>query len=304
MKKGFIRVPILIALIVGATIFGVGGYYISQKTNALEQTPLDIQIVAPTTKKVDPFAEEVKSLREEVEKLKNQKPQVVIKEVKKPATKPNFTSIVNQWRPRIAYIECEWRGPSGLISSASGSGVLGPKTSIGTYYIMTNKHVVGDKDNNYNPATRCDIWLPDVGNVYTVTADLDRMTMDEISFDPIYDYGNILIDKATPKIISTANNNKYSACETRADIGEEVLILGYPGIGSFNDITVTEGVISGYEDGYYITSAKVEQGNSGGAAILVKDSCYLGIPSFAYTGKIESLARILDLSSSAPIWSQ
>lgn len=128
--------------------------------------------------------------------------------------------------------------------------------------------------------------------------------MEDISFDPVYDYGNILINRPTQQIISVANNNRYSACNKRASVGEQILILGYPGIGSSNDITVTEGIISGYENGYYITSAKVEQGNSGGAAILVDSNCYLGIPTFAYSGQIESLARILDLSSSAPIWSQ
>ena len=61
------------------------------------------------------------------------------------------------------------------------------------------------------------------------------------------------------------------------------------------DVTATEGIISGFDGDYYITSAKVEHGNSGGAAILVKESCELGIPTFVQTGSIESLARILDL---------
>ena len=168
--------------------------------------------------------------------------------------------------------------------------------------MYTNKHVVSNEKDN--PATQCNIWLPDMSSPYTITADLERMMMDDISTDPYYDYGNVHIRKPTQQIISVANNSKYESCSERADVGEQVLILGYPGIGSASDITVTEGIISGYENGYYVTSAKVEQGNSGGAAILVEDNCYLGIPSFAQTGAIESLARILDLSSSAPIWSQ
>ena len=138
---------------------------------------------------------------------------------------------------------------------------------------------------------------------YTVTADLERMVMNDVSFDPVYDYGNIIISRPTQQIISVANNSKYTTCEGRASAGEQVLILGYPGIGSSNDITVTDGIISGYENGYYITSAKIEHGNSGGAAILVEKNCYLGIPSFAYSGEIESLARILDMSSASPVWS-
>lgn len=60
-------------------------------------------------------------------------------------------------------------------------------------------------------------------------------------------------------------------------------------------IAVTEGIISGFEGNYFITSAKVEHGNSGGAAIHVRNNCLLGLPTFAQVGYIESLARILDI---------
>ncbi len=60
-------------------------------------------------------------------------------------------------------------------------------------------------------------------------------------------------------------------------------------------MTVTEGIISGFDENYFITSAKVEQGNSGGAAISLKNNCYLGTPTFSTKGNLESLARILDV---------
>nr|MDQ3014484.1 hypothetical protein [bacterium] len=63
------------------------------------------------------------------------------------------------------------------------------------------------------------------------------------------------------------------------------------------DVTATEGIISGYEGNYYITSAKIEQGNSGGAAISLRDNCFLGIPTLTLVGKVESLGRILDWQS-------
>ena len=44
---------------------------------------------------------------------------------------------------------------------------------------------------------------------------------------------------------------------------------------------------------YIVTDAKIDHGNSGGAAILIKDDCYLGIPSAAVVGSIESYGRIL-----------
>jgi len=57
-------------------------------------------------------------------------------------------------------------------------------------------------------------------------------------------------------------------------------------------ITATEGIISGFAADYYVTSAKIDHGNSGGAAIEVQRDCYLGIPTYTQTD-IESLARVL-----------
>jgi S1-C subfamily serine protease len=279
-----VAVIILLALLLG------GGYYLINKNSNDNQK----RIGTTSNGLQDEQQKEIDSLKEEVEKLKSQKPQTTVKEVDRPSTKPSLTSIINQWRPRIAYIECAWWGSNGVNTESSGSGVLGPKTSDGRYFLLTNKHVVSNERSN--PATQCHVWLPDISSPYIITADLERMMMEEISFDPNYDYGNIIINRPTQQIIFIANNSKYTVCERRANVGEQVLIMGYPGIGSASDITVTEGIISGYEDGYYITSAKVEKGNSGGAAILVEDNCYLGIPSFAYSGQLESLARILDLN--------
>jgi len=95
----------------------------------------------------------------------------------------------------------------------------------------------------------------------------------------------------TKSIISTKSN----FCP-EAKIGDQVIILGYPTIGSKTGITVTEGIVSGEETSYWVTSAKIDKGNSGGAAILVKDNCYLGIPSSSVVGIMESLGRILKAS--------
>jgi len=80
------------------------------------------------------------------------------------------------------------------------------------------------------------------------------------------------------------------------NIGDKLIVLGYPSIGTQGGITVTEGIISGIESNYYVTSAKIDKGNSGGAAVLLKNNCYLGIPSWAKSGSIESLGRILKAS--------
>jgi S1-C subfamily serine protease len=61
-------------------------------------------------------------------------------------------------------------------------------------------------------------------------------------------------------------------------------------------LTATDGIISGYAGDYYITSAKIERGNSGGPAILIKGKCLLGIPTFVTVGSLEALGRVLDIT--------
>ncbi len=106
-------------------------------------------------------------------------------------------------------------------------------------------------------------------------------------------------------ISQRAKSGRFS-CTSTADIGEPLVILGYPSYGSgagtfvsvFStlDVTATEGIVSGNDAGYYTTSAKIEHGNSGGIAIDENRDCYLGIPTASYTGQIESLGRILPAS--------
>lgn len=89
-------------------------------------------------------------------------------------------------------------------------------------------------------------------------------------------------------------------CNESYPIGTKIQVFGYPGIGSDAVITLTEGIISSFEKVgdayYYLTSAKIEEGNSGGLALTdtsQESSCAVGIPTFVQTGEIESLGRIL-----------
>lgn len=79
------------------------------------------------------------------------------------------------------------------------------------------------------------------------------------------------------------------------EIGENILIFGYPYTGGEmgTSITITEGIISGHDGKDYTTSAKIEHGNSGGIAISPKKDCFIGIPTSAFQGDLETLGRIL-----------
>jgi len=194
---------------------------------------------------------------------------------------PDTSTIISQWRPKIAYIECEYYSNMG-----SGSGTV-VKFSDGNIYIITNEHVL-------NEASKCDVSLLNGSTTFRVVNNNSSGGSNPFKVSTLgFDWGLLRIDRPDNYILNLSSSG-LSKCTKGALVGDAIVILGYPAIGSQTDITATTGIISGYEDDYYITDAKIEQGNSGGAAILIKDNCYLGIPSFARVGKIESLSRILD----------
>jgi hypothetical protein len=195
--------------------------------------------------------------------------------------KQTLSSIIQQWRPQIAYLECDFSYSGIIYQKNYGSGTVFI-WSDGTTKILTNKHIVLD-DNGYGPSV-CYSNFPTNVNVF-------KTYIDGVGVAASRDWGLL---KITPdENINNVIGGRF--CNTKASVGDEIVILGYPGIGSKTDITATEGIISGYDGDYYITSAKIEHGNSGGAAILVKDNCYLGIPTGYIAGAAESLGRILDV---------
>ena len=196
--------------------------------------------------------------------------------------------IIKQWRPKIVHISCEWRysDTDKIYQEAAGSGLI-YKESSSDFFILTNNHVL-TINNKYTPKF-CDITFPGIEQKLRIVDDGPKLSFRHSKAG--FDYGLIVV--YYPNDYINQFSEYFSRCSGEPDLGDKIIILGYPGIGSQTDITVTEGIISGYDGDYYITSAKIEHGNSGGAAILLKDNCYLGIPTYTVTGEVESLARIL-----------
>lgn len=238
-------------------------------------------------------------LQQEINSLKNQKPvPQVTKIIKSPPAPKDMASIISEWRPLISYIQCTFydngqpsisQGGSGTLnfgdfptSDASGN-LTGSTTGVN---IITNAHVVTG-DGKYLPHD-CIIHIPNQAPIL-LTGNLGKNI--SVSSDG-YDAAILNIDNPSASVLKLAHPLK--TCNSLPLIGDQVVVLGYPAIGSSATITATDGIISGFDGDYFVTSAKVEHGNSGGAAILVKNDCYLGIPSFVDVGSVESLARILD----------
>lgn len=192
----------------------------------------------------------------------------------------DVSTVVQKWNPRVAYIYCKYNS----YSSGTGSGIA-IAMSDGSVWIVTNKHVI--TENGYG-AEYCGVILPDNDQVYIVELSGIKVATSGS------DWGVLEITDVDSALRTQSAFPKL--CSSTPSLGDRIIVLGYPTIGSASGVTVTTGLISGFDDDYFVTDAKIEHGNSGGAAILVGDDCLLGIPTAALTGSIESFGRILDIN--------
>jgi hypothetical protein len=205
----------------------------------------------------------------------------------------DLPAIISKWSPFLARVECVFESAEKNVDYL-GSGFLEVSKTYPFAHVLTNRHVV-NLDRKVKPQS-CAISLPGIKEKAQVSSNAifivnEKSTTTDVAF---IDVGNRVTD-----IDSRAKGSLRNACTSEPRSGDRVVVLGYPSIGVKNDITATEGIISGAEDDYYVTSAKVDAGNSGGVAILIKengDSCYLGMPTFVEAGRAESLGRILKAS--------
>ena len=214
----------------------------------------------------------------------------------------DYSSIVAEWQDRVAQVICYWEDErGGLIREVSGSALLATIEHYG-FVAITNKHIIIDEV--YGTAGSCIVGLyssgfltPSTksigGNPFLIAPNNRDSAYIRLADDFLESKNDTIgyFDKATKTALKLCSSNTFSNLIIKR--GDNLIVLGYPAIGTQKGITITEGIISGIEKDYYITSAKIDHGNSGGAAILVKDSCYIGIPTWASTGSVESLGRIL-----------
>lgn len=235
---------------------------------------------------------EIDALKNQLNALQNAPP--------KPApVSDDLSVIIAEWKNRVAQVKCTWNYTNGTSFKLDGSATLVNFAGQGTTAI-TNKHVLLDI-NGHTP-NYCVIGIyGGGGRIVTMDAPANPF-----GFGSSEDYGYIYLSSqyqlnngtsATDGgTFDTVVANRFNVCASEPSIGDKIIVLGYPAIGTSGGITATEGIISGIESDYYVTSAKIDHGNSGGAAISVKNDCYLGIPTWAQSGSIESLGRILKAS--------
>lgn len=298
-KKIYIPIVAALAACFIFTIVYLGlqswGNYKIQKQQAIEiqkeqQRELELQKVQEDLEKElkeKSRDEELANLKQQLLDLQNKPPET--KTVTNTVTveaKDTIVDIVKKWSPRVAHIKCSWYYPNGaLYGTASGSATLVNFTYLGIRAI-TSRHIFLSSGDKSLPKD-CKITLINQ-SIYSVLIDSTN-----VSIGKDEDWAYVTLPK--DDILTNITQQNVKLCGS-VEIGDKLLVLGYPKIGSTSGLTVTEGIVSGFDETYYITSAKIDKGNSGGAAILVKDDCYLGIPSASVVGAIESLGRILKAS--------
>src|SRR3990167_134979 len=190
-------------------------------------------------------------------------------------------SVITYWAQKTAYIKCNMGD-----YYSTGSGTVLKDQDNGNIIVVSNNHVMM-LNTEYSAPGGCIVGLP--GN------DFEPNKTGNSFYQTGIDLASAIIPNPDDNMLAVTKKAGVRVCDNGAEFGDIVVILGYPSIGAQDGLTVTGGMVSGYDDGHFITDAKVEQGNSGGVAVLVKDNCFLGIPTFVKYGELESLARIMDV---------
>jgi S1-C subfamily serine protease len=161
--------------------------------------------------------------------------------------------------------------------------------------VLTNNHVV-------EKATICNVTLPDP-STGTPTSIYEAIPVIVPKLSKQYDIAMLSIDAAFidsdgktwgqyPTKFPTFSPPDNCA-NSYPQLGDSIKIYGYPVTSGGYNLTITEGIISSFADnGDILTSAKIDNGNSGGLAVD-QNGCFIGIPTAVVSGNYQNLGVII-----------
>lgn len=221
------------------------------------------------------------------ENLKEMGNQLIISQERK-------QKLVEKWSKIVTRLTCKTEtdqntGGSGVYFDSS---IFGKVDGFNGNIILTNEHVLREDDEYIN---YCEVDFLNEKNSKKLEEDGEEKIYTIISEE--LDIAYLDFGENNNSLVEDLQDEEFNICDFKLQKGDEILILGYPSIGSSEDITITLGIISGYDDEFYMTDAKIAKGNSGGAAISIKHDCYFGIPTLVMKGKLEVMGRVLDVNN-------
>jgi len=200
----------------------------------------------------------------------------------------------------VVNVLCE----SGEDEVSGGSGTMITTEGI----VLTNSHVIPQNNENILTADEgCLVILPNQQTgqpeeMYWAKPIVIPELSDEydLAYLEIYD---AFVDEdgevrgRYPRTFQSifADENKHDdICQFRKNkLGDPIRIFGYPQTSGGFYLTITDGVISSFSDeGVILTSAKIDEGNSGGLAVDQK-GCMVGVPVAVSEGKYQNLGVII-----------
>lgn len=262
-QRGFIQIPVLIAIIAGVLVVSGAGYVGVKQYQNYRANNSQSEIAKENSQSTS-TPELFKVERQEVEQLKNQQASSQTQtsapkqEVVNPAPAKRVAlsnaDIIKKVKPATVYIETTEGAGSGMVIDANG-------------YILTNAHVV---------------W--DVSAAKIKLSDGRSLSAEVIGRDEI-------VDLAILKIVGTSFSKVTLGNSDNVVQGDDVFTLGYP-FGLEGDVSFKEGTISRrISDGdatYLETSAEIHPGNSGGP-LVNKYGEVVGVNTASYGQSIKGV---------------
>ncbi len=193
---------------------------------------------------------------------------------------------------------------SGDDKISGGSGTIITTEGI----VLTNSHIIPQNEENIlTPDEGCLVILPNQQTgqpeeIYWAKPIVIPGLSDDydLAYLEIYD---AFVDEdgevrgRYPRTFTSIFADEYKhddICQFRKNkLGDPIRIFGYPQTSGGFYLTITDGVISSFSDeGVILTSAKIDEGNSGGLAVDQK-GCMVGVPVAVSEGKYQNLGVII-----------
>lgn len=198
--------------------------------------------------------------------------------------------VVKAWRPYTVRVTCITLDSNGNKKSYSdGSGFLTVDPAKGPT-VFTNKHVF--YTTNRASSDYCDVYFPESKEVVKVEK------KDRYVSSKGYDRGTLVITQPSEYISTLVKNKNITVNDcvrANTESTDDIVIMGYPMGKPKDDISYAQGKIVGYQDRYFVSTATIVSGYSGGVAVSLKDNCYLGIPTYSQKDDL-SKSLILDIN--------
>lgn len=212
----------------------------------------------------------------------------------------------NSLKGSVVNIYCSSDGENITLENAvtGGSGTMITSDGI----VLTNYHILFEDDYNrfLVNSIRCLVLLsePEYGSpeemyiakplaIPDLNAKYDLVFLEIIDAFTDEDgevYGDYPRD-------FTAYDNDACLGKGNPKLGERIRIFGYPAVSGGWSLTVTDGLVSSFdEDGDIVTSAKIDSGNSGGLAVDER-GCIVGVPVAVSIGDYENLGEVISVNN-------